>query len=137
MQEWLGSNPYALLIQADGVSQRIDLDEEGWLERWSDLLAKPGRWFLNKKSGAVVLVMSVHEGDRPFYKARHIGVIPYVDIYEGMQTEIIVYGIGKHRDGYDEVTWILPYDIIYSGDDVEDLGIEIVKSGLRRIDLRG
>lgn len=124
--EWQGTNPFYLVIQtADEGNVVIDLDEPGWLTKHSQLLRKTGAWMLNHKTVLqTVAIILVHEGEQPYYTARHIGIA------FGGSGETIAYGIGKKRlDGHVDRIWVLPNGVICAGDDVEPMALAFLRAG--------
>jgi len=72
----------------------------------------------------MVLVVQVHPGDQPYYTARHVGVTGSAG-----GNEITAYGIGKKAaDGTMTRLWLLPGFMVCGGDDVDDLGVRMVKA---------
>lgn len=135
MSEWAGENPFYLLIRhpqvTDGkmVATIIDLDEPGWMDRHSDITELPGRWFLvHKETKAMPIAVLVNEGERAYYKARHVGVGAGTPDAV-LQAEVIAYGIGKEKaDGTHDQLWhFFPGNITCAGDDVNPIGIEVLK----------
>ena len=132
-QQWHGDNPYYLMIRhaqdSDGkvVITVVDLDEKGWATTHKELMRKPGRWYLvHKEFQAIHLAMVVEEGDQPYYVARHVGIGSGVGV---TQAEVIAYGIGKKRpSGHVERLWRFPQGLTVTGDDVNPLGIEVLKA---------
>lgn len=123
--EWRGDHPFYLVIrnpERGGVV--IDLDS-AWLTEHADLLRAPGVWHLmHKETMTVAMVVVVNEGDQPFCKTKHVGFA------SGGAGEVTAYGMGKHRaDGKDEAVWVFPGGIICGGDDVEPVGIMMLKGG--------
>jgi hypothetical protein len=142
---FLGDNPYVLIIMAS-EPVLIDLDEPGWVSRYSHLMRKPGQWILGRKAGSTpVLTMIVSDGEQPYYTARIIGLanLPPPDsmglsqeqaIDLKRQSEIRAYGIGKKRlDGHVDRLWILPNGVICAGDDVDVIGSGLARSNLQAL----
>ena len=121
---WKGANPYYIIISTTDENIGIDLDESGWMATYAYAMRLPGQWILmHKASGHQALIVKVNEGDRPYYAARHIGVTG-----GGGSNEIIAYGIGKKTAaGVTENLWILPNGTVCGGEDVDSLGIIMVK----------
>jgi hypothetical protein len=121
---YLGPNPFYLLIALEGENVGIDLDESGWTTAYADKLRLPGQWILvHKASGHQSLVVKVDEGDQPYYTARHVGIAG-----SSGSNEVTAYGIGKKRpDGVTERLWVLPGGTVCGGDDVDALGVLMVK----------
>lgn len=121
---WQGPNPYYLMIVTVNENVGIDLDQSGWMSAYAPYMRVPGQWVLiNKASGHQTLIVKVEEGDQPYYTARHVGVAG-----SGGSNEIIAYGIGKKRiDGCVERLWALPGGTVCGGDDVDSLGIIMIK----------
>lgn len=133
--EWRGTNPFYLMIrhaQLDGaiVHTVVDLDEEGWTTIHSRIMRLPGRWYLVRKEDRTMpIVITVAEGEQPYYVARHVGIGS--ETPESLiQTEVIAYGLGKKRtDGHVDRLWHFhPQGVTVAGDDVDDIGVEIVKA---------
>jgi hypothetical protein len=126
-REWAGTNPFYLLIwpQDSETVSVIDLDEDQWATTYHDLLRLPGRWYLiHKKSMQPALQILVRQGDQPYYTARHFGVV-------GAPVEVVAYGIGKKRaDGFVERLWLLPTGTVCVGDDVDEIGPDLLKRRL-------
>lgn len=132
MHGWADDHPYYLLIVARdeaGGFQEIDLGERGWLTKYAEWMRRVSTWHLvEKRTGTIKLILAVHEGEQPYYVARHVGMAG-----AGGSREITAYGIGKKRKLDDQwVTdriWMMPDGTVCGGDDVDFLGIEIVKRG--------
>lgn len=125
---WLGENPYCIIIsRGPDDSLMLDLDEAGWATNHAEWLRTEARWFLvRKKDMQPVLWMRVHEGEQPYYTARHTGVAG-----SGGSTENVSYGIGKKRaDGHVDRLWILPNGAVTLGDDVDEFALELLR-GMR------
>jgi hypothetical protein len=123
--EWLGANPFFLVITTPGVGQTvIDLDQPGWVSKNAELMRLAGAWMLNhKKTGTTATVILVDDGEQPYYTARHIGVA------FGGAGEIVAYGIGKkRRDGHVDRLWVFENGIVCAGDDVENLALAFVRA---------
>jgi hypothetical protein len=72
---------------------------------------------------ATVLIVNIDPGDTPYYAARHVGVTGSAG-----SNEIIAYGIGKTAiDGTMTKLWILPTGVVCGGDDVDTLGVRLIK----------
>jgi hypothetical protein len=134
---WHGETPYFLTIrhpqETDGaiVHTVIDLDEADWMEANEKVIGLPGRWFLvDKVTRGIVIGMVVEEGDRPYYKARHVGMGSMVEEMT-IQNEVIAYGLGRIRSGpsgeHDERIWHFADGLTVMGDDVNPFGIDMVK----------
>jgi hypothetical protein len=122
-----GTTPVELEISlTNGRVVRIDLDEPGWAGTYRDELASDATWFLFwKDSSRPPFVMTVGPDDEPRYAARHIGLTG-----SGGSNEIVAYGIGKvnRRTGVSTMLWNLPGGAICAGDDVDQLGVNIVRA---------
>lgn len=121
---WLGSNPFYLLLAFPDENVGIDLDEPAWAAKYAEHMRRPGQWLLiHKQTGTQVLGLLVTEGDQPYYTARHIGIAG-----GGGGNEITAYGLGKkHPDGSVERMWLMPNGMVCLGDDVDDIGVLMVK----------
>jgi hypothetical protein len=121
---WLGENPYYLVISTLDENIGIDLDRSGWLETYAQYMRVAGQWILiHKATGHQSLIVKVEDGDQPYYTARHVGLAG-----GGGSNEITAYGIGKKRsDGCVERLWVLPGGTVCGGDDVDSLGIMMIK----------
>jgi hypothetical protein len=121
---WQGPNPFYLMIVLTDENVGIDLDQPDWMATYAQYMRLAGQWVLvNKASGQQTLIVKVDEGDQPYYTARHVGVAG-----SGGSNEIIAYGIGKKRaDGCVERLWALPGGTVCGGDDVNSLGIIMIK----------
>jgi hypothetical protein len=144
--EWRGPNPYFLAVRQyerttgpQGVivnreTTVIDLDGP-WLTTYAHLLRVPGAWMLcdKEKSNArkeltPVLFLLVQEGEQPYYVKKHVGILPFGDSFA---EEIVCYGIGKKRvDGQVDRMWIMPNGMICAGEDVYEIGANMVKGQL-------
>lgn len=133
--EWRGDNPFYLLIRhpqpSDGkmVQTVIDLDDIGWQERNAEIIGLPGRWYLVRKHDrAMPVAMVVKEGERPYYKARHVGMGAGTPD-NTVQAEVIAYGLGKQKedDTHDQIWHFFPGDVTCAGDDVNPIGTEVLK----------
>lgn len=125
---WVGPNPYYLMIvthDGNDESVTIDLDQAGWAATHAEWMRRPAVWFLLPKGeDRPALTVWVHEGDQPYYTARHVGVTG-----SGGGNEITAYGIGKKRpDGEMVRLWVMPNGMVCGGDDVSDFGIRMVKA---------
>jgi len=125
MTEWLGPNPFFLVIAAEEDGQMIDLDETGWAQTYADWMRRPAVWFLmDKATNAPRLSVWVHEGDQPYYTARHVGITSSAG-----GNEVTAYGIGKkQQDGSMVRIWLMPDGQVCGGDDVDDLGVRMVRA---------
>jgi hypothetical protein len=125
LPQWQGPTPFYLVIQIGDARTIIDLDESGWATTYAGLLREPGLWVLmHKEHQFQPLMVVVHPGDQPYYTARHVGITG-----SGGSNEVVAYGIGKKRpDGSVNRMWTMPNGIICSGDDVDDIGIRLVKA---------
>jgi hypothetical protein len=129
---WWDDHPYYLLIVARddvGGFVEIDLGERGWLVKYADWMRRVSTWHLvEKEKGTIKLIMPVHQGEQPYYVARHVGIGGPAG-----SSEITAYGIGKKRKlngrWVTERIWMMPDGTTCGGDDVDFLGIEIVKRG--------
>lgn len=123
--EWLGPNPYYLMIATEEGGTRIDLDEPQWATTYADQLRIKAVWFLMTKTHhSAVLAVWVNDGDQPYYTARHVGITSSAG-----GNEIVAYGIGKKtRDGQMVRLWALPNGTICGGEDVSDFGIRFVRA---------
>ena len=121
--EWQGDNPFYLVISMPDQNVAIDLDQPGWVAENSKFFREPGMWFLvHKITNAQILGIIVRDGDQPYYTARHIGVMGSAG-----SNQVTAYGIGKKRpDGFVERLWLMPNGTVYSGDDVDDIGVRLV-----------
>jgi hypothetical protein len=127
---WAGDNPFFLVINTDPgrVMHIIDLDESGWMSEQPGLLREEGEWLLVAKGpdglegSTPVLAIRVLPGEQPYCIRRHIGSAT-------SGKEITVPGIGKKRtDGHVDRLWLLPNGIVCSGDDVDIIGANILRS---------
>ena len=135
MSEWIGDNPYYLVIKyrnpSDGnpAAEIIDLDKGGWLEAHADYIGLPGRWYLvAKDTGAIILAMTVEDGDQPIYRTRHvaIGNLP-PELPSGVQTEVMCHGIGKvSPTGVKRMIWRFPHGTSVMDEDANPIGMEIL-----------
>ena len=126
-----GDHPYYLLVRSGGSSVVVDLDVRDWADQYP-ILEQPGTWlfcdkYLSDRSGrhVVRLAMVVAEGDRPYYRAKHIGaLVPGAG-------EIVCYGIGKESpDGTAVRMWLMPNGMVVGSDDVFSLGSDLVRARL-------
>jgi hypothetical protein len=124
MTEWSDDNPYFMAIADDRGGMVIDLGERGWMAKFADWWGREGLFSLVRKSDRVtVLAVQVGPGDTPYYAARHLGVVGSAG-----SNEIIAYGIGKTAiDGTMTKLWIMPTGMVCGGDDVDTIGIRLVK----------
>jgi len=132
MTDWLGDNPFYVLIVVDEESEsgaterrllRLDLDEPGWGTTYADWLRRPGSWHLvSKENDGVVFSVVVHDGDQPYYVLRRIGNSATGDRL------LKAYGLGKKgADGTMTRLWILETGQICGGEDVADFAVETLK----------
>lgn len=122
---WQGDHPFYLLVSPYGeVGTTIDLDEPKWMETYSHLMRVQGIWFLVAKStNTPVFSMTVHDGEQPYYTSRTIGVVG-----SSGSNDIKTYGIGKKLpNGSVQRLWIMPGGVVCGGDDVDEIGILMVK----------
>lgn len=122
---WAGENPFYLVIgMASGDQITIDLDEPGWLTTYGSYMRVPSTWFLVAKGNPVPsLVMPVHDGEQPYYTSRTVGVAG-----GSGYNDIRTYGIGKKLlDGVTQRMWVLPGGSVCGGEDVDELGVLMVK----------
>jgi hypothetical protein len=128
--EWMGSNPFWLLLDLDGEEVvRIDLDQPGWIAEHSEAghLRAPGYWHLVRKAGDVVAgTIIVLPGEQPYYMARHVG---FANVgVNGLDAEIICYGIGKKRtDGTVDRLWVTERGLVTVGDDIEKIALDFLR----------
>ena len=125
---WTGPTPYYLMIVSHNESDEsvtIDLDMTGWATTYAEWMRRPAVWFLIHKDGQLpALTVWVHEGDQPYYTARHVGITSSAG-----GNEIVAYGIGKKKpDGEVIRLWAMPNGFVCGGDDVDDLGVRMVKA---------
>jgi len=124
--------PYYLVISAEDDGTRIDLDEPGWAKTYRKWMRRPGAWFLmDKASDVPVLALIVHQGEQPYYTARHVGITSSAG-----GNEITAYGLGKKKINGEMVRiWLMPGGFVCGGDDVDDLGVRLVRAlGPKRVD---
>jgi hypothetical protein len=91
-----------------------------------DVLFAEGLWALLWKDGSrAPLLMTVGPYDTPFYSAHHVGLTG-----SGGSNEIIAYGIGKEnrQTGARTSLWNLPGGPVCGGDDVDQLGVQMVRA---------
>lgn len=82
-------------------------------------------WELADKTGRVWLRTVCHEGEQGYYTARHVGVTG-----SGGSNEVTCYGIGKKLvDGSVVRLWLMPDGTVSGGDDVDSIGVAMVKAG--------
>jgi len=129
MVEWAQENPFYLLIVDSESNVEIDLDEPNWMSKYRDLAGKdwlriPSKWYLCLRSDKTVkLAMVVHEGDQPYYTARHIGIASIVQ-----NSETIAYGIGKKKaNGETHRLWfMLSGGYVVCDEDCDILGVDLI-----------
>lgn len=123
-QEWQGDTRVFLVIAPDdGQNTGIDLDEPGWSATHSSLMRAPGSWVLFDKAGHARLRLIVHEGEQPFYTARHVGVAGSAG-----NAEITAYGLGKKLlDNTTTSCWLLPDGSVCGEEDLNIIGIAMAK----------
>ena len=135
MDQWKGENPFYLMIRhpqlSDGkiVNTIVDLDEEGWKDRNAEIIGLPGKWFIvNKVDGVTPIGILVKDGEKPFYRAKHVGVGAGT-IDNTVTAEVIAYGLGKEfPDGHEQILWhFYPANMTVTNDDVNAIGIEVLK----------
>jgi hypothetical protein len=96
------------------------------MQTYSEIFSYEGLWALIWKDGSrAPLLMTVGPYDAPFYSAHHVGLTG-----SGGSNEIVAYGIGKKngQTGVETTLWNLPGGAICAGDDVDRLGVTIVRS---------
>jgi len=135
MEEWAGITPYYLMIRyrnpSDGnpAAQIVDVDEGGWMEKYDDIIGVVGRWYLvNKETRAIPLAMTVEDGDKPIYRARHVAIGNLSgELPPGVTHEVICYGLGKElADGGKRMIWHFPQGLSVMDDDANPLGMEVL-----------
>lgn len=120
------SVPFDLMIVDDEQRvQFVDVEEHQWHAKHADWMRRPGWWLLRRKdNSAVALTLRVNDGDQPYYTARHVGIAG-----GSASHEIVAYGIGKKcADGSMVRLWVMPGGDVCGGDDVDQLGILLVKA---------
>ena len=137
-----GDHPFYLLIRhpqlSDGkiVQTVIDLDEAEWEQKNAEIIGLPGRWYLVRKADrAMPIAMVINDGEKPYYKARHVGAAAAMPALAGakdngmVSAEVIGYGVGKEKaDGSHDVMWhFWPSNVTCMGDDVNPIGAEVLK----------
>lgn len=125
-REWAGDNPFFLVVHPrDGFPIGIDLDFEGWSAYNAELMRMPGNWYLFRKADEFAcLRVHVYEGEQPYYTARHVGKL---GMGTGGSREVVAFGIGKKLiDGTVMRLWVLPNGTVCGGEDVDDIGVELV-----------
>lgn len=127
---WLDDNPFYLaIVLDDGRNIEQDLAEPGWIAKLGGAgwLRAPGSWYLVQKQGGLIrLMLTVAEGEQPYYVARHAGFVSSSENIEG-----IAYGIGKKRlDGHVDRLWILSNGCVVAGDDVDEIIVRLLKQGI-------
>jgi hypothetical protein len=125
---WRGTNPFYLIIVLPDQNVGIDLDEAGWATAYAAYMrAAPAQWVLvDKAEHRQRLAVIVKPGDQPYYTARHVGIA----VGLGGGSQLTAYGIGAKRvDGCVERLWYLPDGCVCTGDDVDDIGIVMLKGG--------
>lgn len=125
---WEGPTPYYLMIVSNretDESVTIDLDVSQWATTHAAWMRRPAVWFLiHKEHQSSALTVWVHEGEQPYYTARHVGITG-----SGGGREITAYGIGKKKANGEMVRlWVMPNGFVCGGDDVDDLGVRMVKA---------
>lgn len=120
------SVPFDLMIVDDNQNVKfVDVEEHQWATTYADWMRRPGWWLLRRKGGQVVLTVRVNEGEQPYYTARHVGT----GLGSGHQAEVTCYGIGKKlADGSMVRLWVMPDGVVVGGDDVDQLGVLMVKA---------
>lgn len=120
---WFGENPFYLVISMPDENIGIDLDEPGWIAKYTDVFRKPAKWYLiHKLTNHQALALILYEGDQGYYTARHVGIAG-----SGGGNEITAYGIGaKRADGRVDRLWLLPNGTVCTGEDVDGIGILLV-----------
>lgn len=126
--DWAGPNPYYLMIVThDGAddSVTIDLDKPKWAAAYAEWMRRPAVWFLlSKNNDLPPLTVWVHEGEQPYYTARHVGITSSAG-----GNEIVAYGIGKKQVNGEMVRlWTMPNGMVCGGEDVGDFGVRMVKA---------
>lgn len=116
---WEGEFPFFLVIEPRDQGNGnigIDLDEPGWVEKNKAAMRAPGTWWLYlKQTGRAVFCVVVEDGDRAYFRRRHIG-----NLMAG--SEIIAVGMGKKTASGETVDlWLLPNGVVCGGDDVETI----------------
>lgn len=120
------SCPFDLMLVDDQQKvQFIDVEEHQWATTYADWMRRPGYWLLrHKETSRIMLAVRVNPGDQPYYTARHVGVTG-----SGGSNEVTCYGIGKKcADDTMVRLWIMPDGAVVGGDDVDDLGVLMVKA---------
>lgn len=123
-RQWAGDNPFFLVVHPkDGFPIGLDLDFRGIWDDNAELIRMPGNWYLFRKADMFpCLQVHVFEGEQPYYTARHVGKFG-----SGGSREIIGFGIGKKLiDGSVMRLWVLPNGTVCGGEDLDDIGIELI-----------
>lgn len=122
---WVDDNPYFLAFADDDEGVTIDLGEHGWMTRYAAWMRRPGVVSLGRKTDAAfVLIIQINPGDVAHYIARHVGVTGSAG-----GNEIVAYGIGKIApDGTVTQLWVMPGGSVCGGEDVDPLGVRMVKA---------
>lgn len=118
--------PFDLMIVDDDMDVLfIDVEEHQWATTYAHWMRRPGWWLLRRKGdSSIALTLRVNEGDQPYYTARHVGIAG-----SGGSNEIIAYGLGKKLpDGQMVRLWVMPGGDVCGGDDVDQLGVLLVKA---------
>lgn len=129
-RRWHDSNPFYLTIVLDDERYiEQDLGEPGWIDKLSKagFMRAPGSWYLVRKEGGVIaLMLTVADGEQPYYSARHAGFVTTEQNIEGT-----AYGIGKKRiDGHADRLWLLSNGCVVTGDDVDSIIVRLLKQGI-------
>ena len=127
---WRDEHPfYLMIVLDDGRYVEQDLAEPGWIAKLGEagFMRQPGRWYLVRKAGGTIaLMLLVHDGEQPYYVARHVG---FTNTGGGFETT--VYGIGKKRlDGHVDRLWLMSNGCVVAGDDIDPVALDLLKKGL-------
>lgn len=147
MAEWAGDHPlYLAIVGPLGDIEIIDLDEKGWVARYSDILRaatgerfsifrEPGEWFLIRKMPfEAVLSVIIREGEQAYYTAHQSFI--WMGQARGHE-QVTSYGIGKKRvDGNQDNAWWFPHGQVLVGtsDDADQAATMFLGRGLPRAD---
>lgn len=126
MSEWADDNPFFLVISPHpiGEEERVVIDlGTPWLTTHAAYLRRPGLWELvHKETNHTVMAVVIYDGEQPYYSAHHVGITG------SGSNEIVAYGIGKKKANGETVRmWLLPNGALCSNDDVDTLGIMLVR----------
>jgi hypothetical protein len=125
--EWQGESPFFLVVEPEhpGPEGNIGIDlDSPWMTEHVEVFSMTGTWWLvHKETRQPSIVVTVAEGDVPYFVRRHVG-----NLMAGR--EIVAVGMGKVcPDGTAVRNWIFPNGVVCGGDDVDIIAARMLAEG--------